>query len=282
MIGRAAARLPGLPCDLLPFGWRLTARPGRDQRRAETFWRTDLDDLAEVCGQLSGPLKVSLCGPWTLAANLWLPRGERVLSDVGAVQDVHSSWREAAAELTRSVHRLVPQAEVIFQVDEPSLAAVLAGSLRSASGLNRLPAVNQAWAMQLLADAHAAVQAAGAAAVTIHSSAPGLPWAELAKVGLAAAAVDLGVLGSAELSQLAEAVDSGLALWLGLPKLLDQPVADQVDQLLAWWRRLDQDLLSQDQIVLTPSCGLAGQSVQQAQRQYQRLAELAVELLERR
>ena len=84
LVGRAAARLEAMPVDLQPAGWRLVDHPGRDQARADAFWREDLDRMAHVFDGYAGPFAVSLAGPWTLAAALWLPRGDRAVSDVGA------------------------------------------------------------------------------------------------------------------------------------------------------------------------------------------------------
>ena len=70
LIGRGAALLVDLPVDLQPHGWRLVDAPGRDQRRAASWLRSDLDALAEAFDGYAGPLKVQVAGPWTLAASL--------------------------------------------------------------------------------------------------------------------------------------------------------------------------------------------------------------------
>src|SRR4051794_6586660 len=141
MVGRAAARLVALPVDLQPAGWRLVDRPGRDQARADAYWREDLDRLAHTFEGWQGPLKIQLSGPWTLAASVWLPRGERAAADPGAARDRVGSGAGALAGRVREVARLVPGARVGAQVDEPSLPAVLEGRLPTASGLGRLRAV---------------------------------------------------------------------------------------------------------------------------------------------
>ena len=69
MIGRAAARLVSMPIDLQPGGWRLVDRPGRDQAGRDAFWREDLDRMAHAFDGYTGPLKVQLAGPWTLAVD---------------------------------------------------------------------------------------------------------------------------------------------------------------------------------------------------------------------
>ena len=91
LIGRGAALLVDLPVELQPHGWRLVDSPGRDARRAASWLRSDLDALAEAFDGYAGPLKVQVAGPWTLAASLWLPRGERALTDPGARREVVES-----------------------------------------------------------------------------------------------------------------------------------------------------------------------------------------------
>ena len=76
MIGRAAGLLEGLSVDLQPSGWRITERPGRDAARTAAYWRQDLDELAEAYDGYTGALKLSVTGPWTLAANVRTSRGE--------------------------------------------------------------------------------------------------------------------------------------------------------------------------------------------------------------
>ena len=59
---------------------------------------SDLDVMEEVLDGLHGPLKIQLCGPWTLAATLELPRTlDLALADPGAVADLTASLAESAA-----------------------------------------------------------------------------------------------------------------------------------------------------------------------------------------
>src|SRR5919206_740062 len=153
MIGRAAAVLVDLPVDLQPVGWRLVDRPGRDLARAQAWLRQDLDVLAEVADAYAGPLKVQAAGPWTLAAGLYLPRLERAVVDAGACRDLVGSLAEGLVRHVGEVRRLVPGAEVVVQLDEPSLPAVLTGALATASGFGRLRAVEE----QVVVDGLAAV-----------------------------------------------------------------------------------------------------------------------------
>src|SRR5271166_2334448 len=74
LTGRTAALLVDLPVQTTPGGWKLADRPGRDLSRAASYLSQDLDTLEEVAEGYHGPLKVQVCGPWTLAATLELSR----------------------------------------------------------------------------------------------------------------------------------------------------------------------------------------------------------------
>ena len=92
--GRGTALLAGLAVDLQPAGWRLTDASSRDHRAARSTLRSDLDVLEEQAQDYAGPYKISVAGPWTLAATLERPRGDRVLADSGARRDVGQSLAE--------------------------------------------------------------------------------------------------------------------------------------------------------------------------------------------
>ena len=111
--------------DLQPSGWRFTDRPGRDARRAASLWSEDLDELAAAYDGYAGPLKVQVAGPWTLAASIELHRGERAVTDEGAAREIVESLAEGLRRHVSDVRRLVPGADVILQVDEPSLGCAL-------------------------------------------------------------------------------------------------------------------------------------------------------------
>jgi hypothetical protein len=213
MAGRTACLLVDLPVETTPGGWKLAARPGRDQRRAAGLLEEDLDTLEAAAGDYAGPVKVQLCGPWTLAATLELRRSaEPALADPGAVADLVASLAEAAAAHAAGLRRRLPRASLVAQLDEPALPGVLAGSVPTVSGLRRLPAVEAETARAALA---AVLVATGAPAV-VHCCAPGVPFPLLRQSGAAAAAFDLTLLGAAATEELAEAADEGLDLFAGV------------------------------------------------------------------
>jgi len=282
MVGRAAARLVALPVDLQPAGWRLVDRPGRDQARADAYWREDLDRLAHTFDGWQGPLKIQLAGPWTLAASVWLPRGERAVVDPGAARDLVESGAEALAELVREVAGLVPGAQVVAQVDEPSLPAVLEGRLPTASGLGRLRAVEGSVVVQGLATVLAAATGAGASTV-VHCCASRAPVGLLARTGTHALSLDTSLLGPQGWESVAAAVEDGVRLWAGaVPTSGPLPSAADASRALARsWLDLGLPVADLADVVVTPACGLSGCAPAQARAVLARAVETGRALAER-
>lgn len=281
LIGRAAARLVDLPVDLQPSGWRLVDRPGRDQARAAAFWREDLDRMAYAFDGWAGPLKIQLAGPYTLAASLWLPRGDRALSDPGARRDLVDSSAAAVQELVRDVVRLVPGALPVVQLDEPSLPAVLGGRLRSASGFSVLRAVPAAEVRDGLASVLAAARAAGAS-TCVHCCADDVPVGLLHQAGAGAISLDTSVLGHTGWDSLAEAIENGAQVWAGvLPTRGELASATTAGTTLArTWREVGLSAERLRDVVVTPSCGLAGSEPDSARAVLARAVEVAKVLTE--
>ncbi|MDI3331975.1 MAG: hypothetical protein QJR09_14775 [Micrococcus sp.] len=154
-IGRAAALLDGLAVDLQPHGWRLVPEPGMDHRRAASALRSDVNAFTDVAGDAGvtvQDLVVRVTGPMTLAAGLWLPGGERSLSDSGARRDVAQSLASGLGEWIRSVRAATGAGRLTVLVDEPQAAAVLSGALPTASGYRTVRSiprseVRQGWTL---------------------------------------------------------------------------------------------------------------------------------------
>jgi methionine synthase II (cobalamin-independent) len=256
MVGRAAALLVDLPVEIQPSGWRLTGRAGRDLRRARDFLAADLDAVSDVAAGYAGPLKVQCIGPLTLAASVELRTGHRMVTDPGAVRDVADSLAAGIAEHVETVRVAVPGADVVVQLDEPSLPAVLAGTIPTASGFGTVRAVPSAEAHDRLA---AVLRPVAAGRRVVHCCADDVPVRLLRDAGADAVSFDLDRRVDPDL--LGEAVDAGTSLWTGaVPSTGDarprfQPVRDQIAQL---WQRLGfpaAELVAA--VVPTPACGLA-------------------------
>jgi methionine synthase II (cobalamin-independent) len=266
LVGRAAARLVDLPVDLQPSGWRLVDRPGRDLARAAAFWRQDLDLLAEQLDGWSGPLKVQLAGPWTLAACLWLPRGERAVSDPGARRDLVGSSAEAVRLLVADLRAAVPGARLVVQLDEPSLPAVLDGGVATASGLHRVRSVPASEVGDGLGLVVAAAREVGAATL-VHCCADDPPVAVLRRAAADGLSLDTSRLSIAGWESVAAGVEDGTALWAGAVPTDGSLGADEAAAALARrWRDVGLSAALLADVVVTPACGLAGSSPQAAVR----------------
>lgn len=259
MIGRTAAMLVDIHVDLQPSGWRVVDRPGADEGRARSMLNADLDALEIAAYGYSGPLKVQLAGPLTLATGLERSRGDRMLADYRARLDLAESLAEGAADHVADVARRVPGASIVVQVDEPGLPTVLAGDVPTISGFGRLRAVSDHEAETLLTMIVAAV----ASPVVVHCCAANAPVGTIRAAGATAVSLDVATLDHAVLEQLAAAVDDGLAVWPGIVPAMASATKpsdrDLAEQAAALWRRLDQDPAAMaERTVITPSCGLAG------------------------
>lgn len=261
LVGRTAAQLTGLGVDLQPSGWRLTDSSGRDVSRAQAFLREDLDVLAEVYDGYAGPLKVSLCGPWTLAATLELPRGGRVAGDPGAIRDIVQSLADTAADLLTRVHRLVPDATLVQQWDEPALPSVLAGRLPTASGFGRVPAIEPGVVRDGLTHIAEAVVSRVDSQV-LHCCAGEVPIPLIRQVPALEPSLDIALVGTAQWDGLAELVESGRRVWAGLVPTdsAARHPRDHVEPFVEQWHRVGLDPALFERLVVTPACGLAGVS----------------------
>jgi methionine synthase II (cobalamin-independent) len=268
LTGRAAALLVDMPVQVTPSGWKLADHPGRDLTRAAGYWSQDLDTLEEAAAGYAGPLKIQVCGPWTLAATLELIHsGNPALSDPGAVADLTASLAEGLAAHAADVRKRVPGATLVVQVDEPSLPAVLAGRVPTASGFGTVAPVDRAVLSQRLGT----VLTAPSVATVVHCCGRVAPaFGVIQAAGATAVSFDLSQFPVRETDRIAELAEAGLGLLVGaLPTATaarlgtGPPVSprETAEAVVAMWRRtgLSSGLLA-GQVVVTPACGLAGVS----------------------
>jgi methionine synthase II (cobalamin-independent) len=264
--GRTTALLVDMPAEVTPRGWKLSARPGRDQQRARSMLSNDLDELEETLDGYQGPLKVQLAGPWTLAATLEQPRSfNRALADPGAVRDITDSLAEAARNHLADVAKRVPGAVAILQLDEPALPAVQNGRVPTASGYSRIPPVED----HVLAERLAAVISQVPEFTVVHCCAADASFGIMRSAGADAVATDLSLLRSRATDELAEAIDAGLGLLAGVPAARPEEMARVVAEL---WSRTGLDPRP---VVMTPPCGLVGRSPDEAVEQLRGCREAA-------
>ena len=266
MIGRSAALLVEMPVEVQPSGWRITDSPGRDLRRARDHLSRDLDGLEEIAQAYTGPLKVQVCGPWTLAASIELRHGDKMLSDAGAVRDLVASLAEGIAAHLAQVRRRVPGVTtLVLQLDEPGLPGVLAGTVPTASGFSRLPAVEAPIAADHLRHLLRTATADGAdpgVYPIVHCCAPRVPIQVIREAGAKGISLDASLLRRQDEDPIGEAIEDDIALFLGVVPGTDTRLTDigvVAKPAIELWNRLGfPPATLADQVVLTPACGLAG------------------------
>ncbi len=282
MVGRGAHLLIDLPVDLQPQGWRMVDRPGLDAERAASLWRQDLDELAEAYDGWSAPLKLQVVGPWTLASQVWLSLGDRVLSDVGATRDLTASLAEGVEEHVRALRRLVPGAEVVVQVDEPGLSTVLLGHVRSESGYRVLRTPETAEAVTALRQVLDGARAGGAVSTVLHCCADHPPVSVMRDARPDGLALDTSMLGPRGWESVAVAVEDGVQLWAGAVPTDGEHTAyrEHHEDLVARWREVGLPTRDLAQVTVTPACGLAGASPAQARAVTETTVRLAADFAE--
>jgi methionine synthase II (cobalamin-independent) len=263
MLGRALAVLADLDADLQPAGWRLTGStgsPGVDQRRARSLLAQDLDTLEELADGYRGAFKIQVTGPWTLAATVERPRGDKLLADHGARRELAQALAEGVRGHLQDVRRRLPGADrLIVQLDEPALDAVLGARIPTASGYGRHRAVDLPEASEALSWVLDAIAEEGAEP-WVHSCAPA-PWGLIRSAGAVGLSADLGQLGARDHDHLAEALEAGATVALGVVPSLEPAAAlsdkQVTEQVLRWLDMVGLDP-QESRLAITPTCGLAG------------------------
>jgi methionine synthase II (cobalamin-independent) len=269
IVGRAGALLIDVAIDTVPRGYRIAARPGAVTRRAVSLLDEDIDALEEAweTAGLRGsgrPVKVQAPGPITLAAELELANGHRAITDLGAVHDIAASLAEGVATHRASLSRRL-DTPVVVQFDEPSLPAAVAGRLTGVTTLSPVAAIDETLATTLL-DTCAA---AAGAEVSVHSCATALPWKVLQRSNISAVSVDAGMLEAADLDAIAEFVESGRVVVLGVVSSSTPTRLPAVEEVAAAVVAITDRLgfsrsVLRDRIGITPACGLAAATTQWA------------------
>ncbi len=243
LAAHALGLLDGMPAELGPHGWRLADRPGGDAARLAAARRADLDALAIAAHGWSGPLVVPVAGPLTLAASVYLARGDRAVADAGAVAELVESLGAGVTEHLAAVRRAVPGAEPTVLLHEPLLAQVVAGVLPSFSGYARLRAVPAPVASERLSRAVTLLRDGGARGVVLHVGTGAAAIGAARGAGADGLGVEVAGLDERWWEAVAEAVEGGTRLWAGVP----QPETSQcagpdvrgvADAVLRGWERV--------------------------------------------
>jgi hypothetical protein len=166
----------------------------------------------------------------------------------------------------------VPGADVVVQLDEPALPAVLAGRVPTESGLHTYRAVDGA-----VVRSHLSSIAGGVGIpLVIHCCSSDAPIELFVEAGAAGVALDLSL---APLDSIGTAIDGGTALFAGVSA--GDSGRDIADRLKRFWADLGfaPEMLP-SRVVVTPACGLAGYSSAQATAVIKRCREAATRLTE--
>lgn len=266
MIGRALGLVGDLSFDLQPAGWRLTAHSDAAHRRAKAQWRRDLDDAEELLQGFDQTLKVGVAGPWTLAATVERPAGDRLLADHGARRELAQALAQGIADLTADLTRRLPNATIWTQLDEPALLAVGSGAIPTASGFSRHRTVD-------LPALVAALLPFGGQGTVLHCCAPGR-WLDVARrAGFEGVSLDAALV---DLDELAQWCDEQRLLILGsvdTASRTPQSVDTIVRATLAPLREVGTGLY--DTLLLGTACGMSGWRQRDVAGQLQALSRAA-------
>lgn len=161
-LARTLAVCEGLAFDGASFGWRMVHSGGRGAREsalAQDRLLSDINLLADRVGAQkkrfgSGQTpvyKIQLVGPLTLAASIYLPGGERVISDAGASRDLLESFLEGLERWAEALREALqaPQALIAVQLDESEFQRLMEGAIPTVSGFRSLPALQPHYYQQV-------------------------------------------------------------------------------------------------------------------------------------
>ena len=220
LTGRTAALLVEIPVEVTPRGWRLAERPGRDLARARSMLSSDLDVMEEVLDGFRGPLKIQLCGPWTLAATLELPRTLNVaIADPGAVADLTASLAEGAAAPRGRSRQARPRRPARRPVRRAG--SVRRGRGRGADGERAV--ADRPVEADVLRERLAQVIASTGKYTVVHSCSAAVPFGIIRAAGAGALSFDLSQLRRGEEDAVAEAAEAGLGLLTGVMPAVPAP-----------------------------------------------------------
>lgn len=287
-IPRTVSVLTELWCDLQPHGWRLTRHPGKESRAAESLLASDVNALADVVGGEStgdrGPVTVEITGPVTLAAELHLHNGERVLQDHGARRDVAEALADGLLAWLPSVVTAVEGRPVVLRLDEPQLTRVVQGQVPTASGYRTLRAVARQETVHSLRAVTAAARQVGATVEIV------LPVTEDPR-DLDHDAADSLLLprpgpDPRRWESLAASAESGMGLGLLIAEMLPRPsqsargsagvrTGELVRSIVRPWHSLGLPMSQLDQLTVAPASGLQDCSPAQVRQALKLTTDLA-------
>ncbi|MGB3772724.1 MAG: methionine synthase [Rhodococcus sp. (in: high G+C Gram-positive bacteria)] len=285
MIGRTGVMLVDIELDVATSGYRVGSRASTTGRRARDFLAEDLDVLEEQW-ELAGlrgsgrTVKVQAAGPFTMAAEVELRHGHRVLTDRGALRDIAESLAEGVAAHADEVARRLGAA-VVVQFDEPQIAAVLGGRLLGVTSIEQIAPVPAPDVATLLSTVIERV----ARPVIVHTCSADVPFEVFGRSGVSAVSFDLSLLTQSRYDAVGDYLEAGGVPILGIVPAIDPsavptwresatPAVQLIDRL-GFARRFLAERIS-----VSPTCGLAGASLPWARRALTLVGEVRTALTE--
>lgn len=268
-LGRSAALISDMGFDLQPHGWRIGVRDGLDARRARSILRSDENLLADVLGAEKKPalrLKISVLGPWSLAAGLYLSHGERILLDHGARRDVLEAYAEGVKEHLLRLRSTTTLRSFTVQLEEPQLPAVLDGTLPTASGYRTLRSIPRAEVRQVYAQFVTTLSDVAGTSVIINLPGADNDWRQRVdlthQAGIGGYLINPAHLSAFGWERVAALVESGSQIYLQIlePGMRAPGVVDGVKKILRPWQQLGLPLTALGQLTLMPTTSFAHSS----------------------
>lgn len=164
-LARTLVVCEGLAFDGASYGWRMVHSGGRGVREsalAQDRLLSDINLLADRVGAQkkrftsnvegsAAVYKIQLVGPLTLAASIYLPGGERAISDAGASRDLLESFLEGLERWMDSLREALqaPRALIAVQLDESEFQRLMEGAIPTVSGFRSLSALQPHYYQQV-------------------------------------------------------------------------------------------------------------------------------------
>ncbi|WP_435300486.1 hypothetical protein [Timonella sp. A28] len=257
-LGRTLALLDQVPVELGPHGWKMADRPGLDEQRVNQQLALDLEALSIAASGYDGDINIHVMGPWTLSALLYLARGDRALTDMGAVRELAQSLTAGVHNFCGELKKLLPRTRVQVTVNEKLIGQIAAGVLPTFSGYSRISRVSGPTLVEQSTPFYESLTSAGIP-VTVHV---GDAWVGIAPTVLSGAtrlAMDFGRTQSWNeqgWSAIARAVERGVGFSMGVPAPAVSQCAGPdlralADTLLVPWQRIGLEQKRLSEVVLT-------------------------------
>ncbi|GAA2244578.1 methionine synthase [Rarobacter faecitabidus] len=239
-VARACAMLDQVFAERGPHGWKLADRPGLDLM-SERRWLDSQDEAVQIAlSGYDGGLSVSGLGPITLAARVYLARGDLAVSDPGAIKEIAHAYAEGLATHVARLREHVPGAGPIeVQLDEPLLGAAMAGVLPNFSGMARIRRLSRDVTDQIL---HIVTDRLSEP-VTVHLGESMVGLDAVRTAGVAGVGLNVGQWDPARWAAIAECIEAGTPVSWGMPaprfsQCSGPQIVELADKLWQPWRRI--------------------------------------------